>query len=507
MAVAIAGYPYDIRTAINDIIDNPVENGASKIAVLLNQIGAWEKKAIVIADNGTGIHPDILNEVLRPGSYTADRYSENSLSRYGIGLKGAGLSLGSRIIVLTKFAGEKLKRRAIDMKVIQDIDKWVQEIRDPNNAESEYFEWAMTQLPGSPTNVESGTVVIVDELNIRTRDNSRMIQETIRTCGETYAKFLSPHLPEENRLQITVDGKTIGPVDPLHREDKRTTVLYDREKIQLGRSAAFFSAVVLPHPNQVDNDTYRQYRYKTPQQGVYVFRNNRLIAPGETLDLFIKDGHLNAFRAELVYSTNADEDILVDVAKSSIVLSPDATSKLHELVKNCTKTAQTLWRQHDVLTEEDIKGLFDESNRLIASRVNLLADRTVSPKTGKISTNKPRPTKAMQTKPASAKKDVNYLVPIASLPHGLLYQPHFENGSVQVQVSLSHPFSKAVFSGSATDTETKKNVPRKATTAVQQLIYVLGSTEFMLPETDTNTLLFEQFRKYASLNLSGLLAD
>jgi hypothetical protein len=506
MAVAIAGYPYNIRTAINDIIDNPIENGATKIAVMLKNTGPWEKTAVVIVDNGTGIAPEIIDEVLRPGSYTADRYSENSLSRYGIGLKGAGLSLGHRIVVLTKFAGQELRRRAIDIRVIQEKDKWVQEIRNSNKAEGDYFEWAMRQLPGAPDKSESGTVVIIDDLNIRTPDINRITREVIYKCGETYSRFLSAKLPQEERLQISVDGHPILAVDPLHREDKRTTVLYDREEIKLGDTSVFFSATLLPHPNQLDKDTRQQYRYKTPNQGIYIFRNNRLIASGETLGLFTREGHLNAFRGELVYTTNADEHILVDVAKSALVLSQEATSELQKLVENCTRAANALWRQYDVLTEEDIKGLFDESNRLIESRINLLAKKTVSPKTGKVNTAGPRTARATPTKPASAKKDVNYLVPVGSLPDGMLYCPRFENGSVQVDVSLSHPFSKAVFSGSASETkEAKKNVPRKATTAVQQLIYILGLTEFMFPEQDPT--IFDLFRRHASLNLTGLLAD
>src|SRR5262249_41579406 len=102
--------------------------------------------------------------------------------------------------------------------------------------------------------------------------------------------------------------------------------------------------------------------------------NGRLLLGGDTLGLFGKDFHLNAFRAELEYTSTADEHVLVDVAKSHVTLSPDAYSQLQELVSIATKTADTLWREKDVLTEEDIKGLFDESNRLIASRHQLIVD-------------------------------------------------------------------------------------------------------------------------------------
>ena len=57
---------------------------------------------IVFCDNGTGIASEIINEVLRAGSRTRHLYRPTSLSRYGIGLKGAGFSLAERITLLTR---------------------------------------------------------------------------------------------------------------------------------------------------------------------------------------------------------------------------------------------------------------------------------------------------------------------------------------------------------------------------------------------------------------------
>jgi hypothetical protein len=503
LAVAIAGYPYSIRTAVLDITDNAVENGATRIAVLLNDTGDF-KDAVVVADNGTGVLPEILDEVLRPGSYTADRYSENSLSRYGIGLKGAGLAIGQRITVLTKCSGGTLQRRAIDAETIKKADKWIQETRNPNEKERNYFEWAMSQL-GTENGITTGTVILIERLNIRSRDRTRILREIIRACGETYARFLSQNIPEENRVRIKVDSTEISAVDPLHRENQKRTVLYDRQEIKLeDGSVLFFSAVALPHPKQLEPELTKQYRYTQENQGIYVYRNNRLIAGGQTFDFFDKDGHLNALRAELVYGTDADHHVLVDVAKSTIMLSQELTNRLQECVSNCTKTANVLWREFDVITPEDIKGLFDESNRLIASRAKLLAKKRVTPKNGKVTAKKPMATPAKPTVNGDTKEEAPYLVPVDSLPDGVLYRPIWngQTETVVVEVNLSHAFSKAVFSVSPE--EAKKKIPRKATTAVQQLIYILGSTEYAFDDKETEVL-FEQFRKHASLNLTGLL--
>src|SRR5690348_16393079 len=62
LAVAIAGYPYSHRAAILDITDNSVAAGASAIAI---ELPAGESPKLVITDNGAGIPPETLSEVLR----------------------------------------------------------------------------------------------------------------------------------------------------------------------------------------------------------------------------------------------------------------------------------------------------------------------------------------------------------------------------------------------------------------------------------------------------------
>ncbi len=164
-------------------------------------------------------------------------------------------------------------------------------------------------------------------------------------------------------------------------------------------------------------------------------------------------------------------------------------------------------RERDVVTPEDIAGLFDESNRLIASRANLLVDaaatRRESRRAGNGGSKAVAGVSPAQRRPEP--KDVPYLAPRESLPGDVLYRPMFD-GSVQsvvVEVNLAHPFAKAVFS--APPGEGRNSVPRKATTAIQQLLYCLGAAEYGLAGDDDNEKIIEQMRRYASMNLRALL--
>jgi hypothetical protein len=520
MAVAIAGYPYSARAAVLDIVDNSV---AAEATGILIGLPADPRGQLIVADNGSGITPEILNEVLRAGSRVQERYAPQSLSRYGIGLKGAGFSLGGKIIVLTRSAGQPVRRRAIEMAVIQTADLWLQDTREPNKDEQLFFERTMSELP-TEDGKDTGTVVMIEDLNLRSREISKLKTDIARALGEGYQKFLHRGL-----LQITLNDTRIEPIDPLHRENPQTLVLYKREPIHLTNGATlYFSAVSLPHPNQLPIELRRRYRYTQSNQGFYLYRNGRLLRGGETLGLFNHDFHLNAFRAELEYTTDADEHINVDVAKSVVTITPEVQQKLQEVVQVCRKTCDTLWREKDVLSEEDVNGLFDETNKLIASRANLLAEsiearkkkqRAAAQGTAVSRTGAPtQPKSPQQATPSvgstpkalpqgqkAVPRDIPYLQPVDTLPADVLYRPIWngELSTVVVQVNRSHPFYKAVFSTSPG--EGRDSLPRTAATATQQLIYVLGSTEWSLASDEEYERLFEQYRRYASMNLRALL--
>jgi hypothetical protein len=505
MAVAIAGYPYSARAAIMDIVDNSVAAGATGIFV---QLPSDADGRLTISDNGSGISPKIINEVLRAGSRVQERYAAQSLSRYGIGLKGAGFSLGGKITLLTRFKREPIRRRSIELAVIQANDNWIQDTRGPSPEEEAFLNDTILSLPGEDGK-EAGTVVVIEELNMRSRDISRIRTDITRALGETYAKFLGT-----GHLRIRLNDVEVEPIDPLHRENPQTLVLYKREPVQLSNgSMVFFSAVSMPHPNQLPIETKRRYRYTQSNQGFYLYRNGRLIRSGETLGMFSPDFHFNAFRAEVEYTTDADDYINVDVAKSVVTVTPEVTQKLQDMVQVCRKTAETLWREKDILTEEDVKGLFDESNQLIASRANLLVDSIETRKKKAEAEPEPaeepartEPKQHPDTKPKKTiLRDIPYLQVVETLPADVLYRPIYsgEVKTVVVQVNKSHPFYKAVFS--AVTGEGRDSLPRRATTATQQLIYVLGSTEWGLSPDEEQERLFEQYRRFTSMNLRALL--
>ncbi|MDI3562886.1 ATP-binding protein [Bradyrhizobium sp. Arg816] len=539
IAHAIAAFPYDPLTATMDIVDNSVENGASGVSVSFAKKGKTIEQ-IVIADNGSGIADAIIDEVLRAGSRTEHLYRSTSLSRFGVGLKGAGFALATNIEILTRSETGVIQRRSIDQGRIERTDRWEQEARAPTAEERKFFEVALAALPGPTTKSGGkGTVVVLRAVKLQTRDLTKLRSNLVRKAGETYGKILSATADSIRRLSINIDDIPVEPFDPLHRENPDTQSIYRREKIDFDDgTSAFFTAIALPHPNSQPEELVRRYRYNQKHQGAYVYRNGRLVRSGETFGLFSRDFHLNAFRAEIEFDSSADTHFKVDVAKSTIVLDDEAEAKFKDLFRDSARTADALWRQKDVPTKVEIDDLFNESNRLIGSRANLLIE-AVNQKKGELRVPRrgpvvapPKPTQPIvvddpaleadvpasdqpseQTPPPAVKRGfAPYLRAVDSLPDGVLYRPLMDGevGGLVVEVNISHPFAKTVFEAAGIESGAgngKRAVPRRATTAIQQLLYVLGYCEYTMSgdDDDETGRLFEQYRRYLSMNVTALL--
>lgn len=101
-----------------------------------------------------------------------------------------------------------------------------------------------------------------------------------------------------------------------------------------------------------------------------------------------------------------------------------------------------------------------------------------------------------------------YLRPVDNLPDGVLYRPLMDaEVGLVVEVNISHPFAKAVFEvpSEGPSANSKRSVPRRATTAIQQMLYVLGFCEFTMSDDKEVGRVFEQYRRYVSMNVTALV--
>src|SRR5690349_16514781 len=121
---AIARIGYEPHSALMDIIDNSVAAGALDVRVMIELVEGKtinQRNNVVryrVVDNGKGMDESCIANAFKLGS--DDDYAPGSLSKYGMGLKSAGFSLGTRIQIVTRFGGGLSSKYFLDKDVIAE---------------------------------------------------------------------------------------------------------------------------------------------------------------------------------------------------------------------------------------------------------------------------------------------------------------------------------------------------------------------------------------------------
>lgn len=155
--------------AIAEMIDNSFQAGATAVDIRMDGVD-WKAerskpKHIAIVDNGIGMIPEMIRHAVRWGG-TDRENNRQGFGRYGYGLPSAAVSLAKRYSVYSKTAGEEWHVVNVDLeelsKAASDIEK-IDELLKPRRAELP--KWLMIGGTVDTSKVESGTIVILEELD------------------------------------------------------------------------------------------------------------------------------------------------------------------------------------------------------------------------------------------------------------------------------------------------------------------------------------------------------
>ncbi len=206
---------FDLGTATGEVIDNSIEAKARTIRVqtyVAKEKGPKRIESIAFADDGVGIRPRILANVLSLGFST--RYNQrNGLGRFGVGLKLAALSHARRVDIWTiPMGATEVYHTFIDLDLIAAGQQDYIEAKIVTGFPEQYRA-QMLDEHGEP--FSSGTLVVWSKVD-RLIDGGRYgtsiderLRDLIKFIGRAYRKFLS------QGITIGVNGRTIAPYDPL----------------------------------------------------------------------------------------------------------------------------------------------------------------------------------------------------------------------------------------------------------------------------------------------------
>ena len=341
---------YDFPSAVADIVDNSIMAGATRVEIMIEFDGAGS--SISIADDGAGMTANGLVEALRYGTRRA--YTRGDLGRYGLGLKTASLSQCRSVTVVTRSARLRTPTavRVLDLDLIAECDEWlvVEPVRDLAVAQAR--DW----LGDS-----AGTVVIWRKLD-RVLPEKRpdggwarrrlegLAAKTVEHLGIVFHRFLEGNRGRD--LVITVNGEKVQPWNPFAPSEPACSELaLQRFEVVVGdvSGTVTLQRFVLPSRDQFSS-TSQFEKLSGPlnwnrQQGLYIYRAERLVQWGGWNGIRGIDEHTKLARAALDFDTDLDSVFNINVAKMRVMIPAQLRQMLARPINELCGQADDAYRK------------------------------------------------------------------------------------------------------------------------------------------------------------------
>jgi len=322
---SLRAFGYSLESAIADIIDNSIFALADKIWLTFFWDG--EKSSISIKDNGTGMSEKTLINAMRLGSQSPqDDRDSRDLGRFGLGLKTASISHCREFTVASKTAGNSIFIRCWNLDHINKTKKWQLLIKDDN-----YHNGLFREL----NVLESGTIVLWENLDRLVKNTSTTNKKQEDNFYENidrvkihlsmiFHRFLSGHKP----IKIFINNRPLEPWNPFLINHPATQQLPVEHMVYNGQKI-ILKPYILPHRSKLSDSQFENAGGPggwNSRQGFYIYRNNRLIVPGDWLGLgFRKESITKLVRIQVDIPNTLDDNWKIDVKKS--VAKPPAELK------------------------------------------------------------------------------------------------------------------------------------------------------------------------------------
>lgn len=345
---------YDFTSAVADLVDNSVSAGARHVEIELrfHEDGSY----VLIADDGSGMSESTLTEALRFGSRR--EYDSNDLGRYGLGLKTASLSQCRRVTVITRTAPTRarIRMRTLDLDHVHETDRWEVLTAPPDRGA--WVSSVLDHIRRGP-----GTVVVWDILDRVLPERNptggwaRRRMDTLASrlhdhLGMVFHRFLERGVPDRDPLVISVNGEKVDPWNPFAPDEEARLVMPERSfEVWAGeqRGEVRFRPFVLP-PRSLFSSPDEFERLSGPQkwnrqQGLYIYRADRLIQSGGWCGIRAIDEHTKLGRAAVDFSTELDELFQINVAKMRVTLPAEVRTLLEPEVTKLCHRAESMYRR------------------------------------------------------------------------------------------------------------------------------------------------------------------
>lgn len=515
----VRNFGYTFQSAIFDIMDNSIVAGAKNISVYIEaeEVATKNMTRIVIVDDGRGMDLDEIYNALFLGSPASD-YDDNSLSKYGFGLKSAGLSLANTVEVISrKNNSMDWKKSLINWNKFKEANKYVVDEDVEIGDEKRFLE-----------GLDTGTVVILDDLLNVNRINADKAHSMLKKgAGITFHRFI-----EEDELIIRVNNDEVEALDPLFcslagnefsKYDGREPVCFWKEDCIIPINAekkvkAVVKAILLPCPPVYEQEgrkteINKQYGLTKSNIGFYIYRNRRLIKQGVTLGLITRKQETYPVRIRIDLDSKCDSYINLDVKKTELYFMDDFLEKLSNRVTPFINRATELWKEvqkksgREDTTVSDL--VHDRSNKLLDQISPIDCDpqtleikqvqNEIEIKLEQFKNEYPTEINIIEE---IRKRNGKRVIAVDDLENGMLWKPSIGDDDfhkVIVLLSRAHPFYTQIY---------QHLVPGSDAVVVLDALFLnLAMAEMGISSVDVSKLakVFKRLRQSVSYQLSNFI--
>lgn len=500
---------YEFNTSMADVIDNSIAAKAKNIEVTI-AMDFGGNILVAVTDDGCGMNRDGLINAMRYGSKR--RADLSSLGKFGLGLKTASTAFCRRLSAISRgSAGGDVLKATWDLDHIASVERWELQL-DAANLEE-------TKLLDSVANGKTGTVILwekVDRLlkayaipDGKAAKNAlkRYVDDLRFHVSMVYQRFLDKSDKRSCDVSIRINGEEVLPWDPYCLAETKTPIAEKVQKVEIGDNlqAEFtIRAFILPRKDEFSDQALLKDAHLTnDMQGLYVYRENRLIHGPDWLDMYSKEPHMSLCRIELSFDHKLDDAFQVDIKKSRILLDDSLYDWMQKFLQGPRREGQERYRKGVAATVSGTAALIHAvSNNAIHAKADNLKTATlqeVDGATGDVTiTNKNGVTKLKIKLVEQKSKGECHVQPTDSLQDGVLWEPAFIDGNQAVRINTGHPYYHKVY------------VPNKSSGVTVQgldsLIWGLCAAE-LGNVSETNKRNFEEMRYEVSRILRRLVED
>lgn len=319
---------YSIEEAVADLVDNSISAKAKLISFELH----WNEGSpyFILKDNGKGMSNkdnELINSFKLGSKNPLSERDPKDLGRFGFGMKTASLSQARSLTVISKKEKFSIIARSLDLDFIANSNLgWKLKYPDDQLLADQYKFL---------NSVKCGTIIRWDNWDRAPKaksdfdDLNLIITNYLSVC---FHRFI------EKGIKIYCNDILVKPCSPIPSGEG--SLCFSTVPLT-NNSEAIQSSYILQHPkfwkenydNSLTINSFKLFEGFERQQGLYIYRCDRLLTPkGGWMGLINKGNASKLARVVIDYPNNADHLWSLDITKTNATIPYEFKRSIKELI-------------------------------------------------------------------------------------------------------------------------------------------------------------------------------